>query len=148
MLIPITLKFCINLVRLDIFTILSLSIHEHDMSLCYSKYLVPRKRQATCTRGIREDCLFCTGACPVESPLKAEPRVLASASFYGWDCRGSREKKRGALISCTTKAVGRCRRQARLQKPKACEGSIRPGTSGWPLLSCCSHFSFSFQFIL
>lgn len=43
MLIPITLKFCINLVRLDIFTILSLSIHEHDMSLCYSKYLVPRE---------------------------------------------------------------------------------------------------------
>ena len=66
----------------------------------------------TRTQGIRKDCFFCTGADPAESSPKAEPRTLASASFYGWDCRGSRgknEKGEGALISGATRAVGRIR---------------------------------------
>ena len=45
----------------------------HPGPHCYSKYLAPRKRQATCTRGIRTDCLFRTRVGPAESPPKAEP---------------------------------------------------------------------------
>ena len=45
--------------------------------------------------GIRKHCLLRTGADPTESPPKAEPQTLASASFYGWDGRGMRDKKKG-----------------------------------------------------
>ena len=41
--------------------------------------------------------------------------------------------------------VGGHRRQARLQKPKVCKGSIQPWASDWPLLSCFFLTSFSSQ---
>ena len=48
------------------------------------QYLAHRKRQATRTRGIRKDCLFCTGAGPAESPPKAEPPSPGAGLLLCW----------------------------------------------------------------
>ena len=120
------------------------SLRKDDQQVCYvnllsllQQILSAQEGQATHTQGIRKDCLLHMGASPAESLPKAETETLVSASFYCWDGRELRDKRKreGALISGAIQAVGGRRRQARLQKPKACKGSIQPRTYGWPLLS-------------
>ena len=78
-----------------------------------------------------------TGVGPAESSPKAEPGTLASASFYGWDYRGLRDKRKrgGALISGAIRAVGG-QEANKITEAKSRQGSIQPLPSGWTLLSC------------
>lgn len=105
--------------------------------LCYSKYSGPRKRQATCTRGIRKDRLSCTGAGSAESPPKAEPQTLAAASFYGWEGRGLRDKREreGAPYRWCSLGSWWTQKANKIAEAKSLQGSIQPRVSGWPLLS-------------
>ena len=108
-------------------------------SLCYSKYSAPRKGQATCTQGIRKDCLLHTHASPGESPPKTEPLILALASFYGWDGRGLRDKRKrrgGSYQWCYLGSWWTQEANIDYRSRKVCKRSIQPQASDWPLLSC------------
>ena len=101
---------------------------------CYSKYLAPRKRQAICTQGIRKDCSLHTSASPGESPPKAESQTLASASFYGWDGWGLRDKRKrgGGLYQWCYPGSWWKQEASKITEAE----SMQPRASGWPLLSC------------
>ena len=98
------------------------------------------KRQATSTQGIRKDCLFRTGACPVESPPKTEHLTQALLVFYTFVLL-----RWAGLVQSSFWFLAACwyKRWARLQKPKACKGSIWLPTSGCPFLSAFYQLSFS-----
>ena len=91
-----------------------------------------------------KDCLLHTGAGPAESPPKAEPRTLALASFYGWDGRGLRDKRKGG-----EGAYQRCypgswwtREASKIIEAKSMQGEY-PASDIWlaPLSGFCSFSS-------
>ena len=109
----------------------------------YSKYSAPRKRRARCTRGIRKDSISHRGQpAPGQRShvqrLSPEPwcgllLCLASFRVLGNILLAAP----GGTIGCALQAAGWCERQAGLQKPKTCKGSILPPTSGWHFFFIC-----------
>ena len=91
---------------------------------CYSKYLVPRKRQATCTRGTRKDCLLCVLVSAQRNHLQRlslepwpQPPFMAG-TIGGWETKETGEGPLSVVLS--GQLVDR--RQTRLQKPKVGRG--------------------------